>query len=67
MLSVCEETPQLTEEEERLFSGCLDNLPPESSNIVRVFISSTFLGIYELFHVFSRNLSGIYAGSLPIG
>ena len=36
-------------------SGCLDNLPTLNSRLVRIFISSTFTGLYNV-NIFARFL-----------
>ena len=34
--------PKDEKEVDKIFAGCLDNLPPLSSKVVRIFTSSTF-------------------------
>jgi len=44
---------------QKLICGCLDNLPPVPSNIVRIFISSTFsgkIGAYSMCQVFENHI-----------
>lgn len=37
---------------DKIFVGCLEDLPPVSSKIVRIFTSSTFTGILQKLHNF---------------
>jgi len=45
--SECQQKDGTKERLARVMSGCLDNLPPQQSKVVRIFTSSTFTGQHQ--------------------
>ena len=47
-----EQTKKAEAKFERLLEGCLDDLPNLPHSTVRIFMSSTFSGIYHIIHCY---------------